>query len=626
MKRPLLLMICVFFLTACGGGDSPPAPTPPPAPIFHPITSDGEGFFSTSTKKLFMNWSAVSGATAYQLFEDNGTGTTSTQVGINIPAPITSTELPNIEVDTYGWQKTKYTVKACASGLCSVFSNEQTALSAMVSAIPYIKASDTNAKHSFGASIALSGDGNTLAIGASGEDSETTTITGAVYLFTKVGTTWAQQQVPLKASNAEAGDQFGHAVSLSHDGLTLAVGAIGESSATTTINGDQADNTATASGAVYLFSRTATTTWAQHTYLKASNADEDDRFGHAISLSRDGNTLAIGATGESSTTTTINGDQSDNGASNAGAVYLFTKVETTWTQQAYLKASNAEEGDFFGGAVSLNGDGHTLAVGAANEASAYSGINSTGQSSDGASNAGAVYLFVRSGTTWSQQAYIKASNPDAEDQFGNSLSLSANGNTLAVGATGEDSAASGTRNGANTDGQASDLADDAGAVYIFARAGVDWSQQSYIKASNPATQTVTDTGVEYIGGGALGSSVSLSVDGNTLAVGATGEKSNAVAIGGNQENDESDGSGAVYLFNRSADATWSQKAYIKASNTELDAGEAPGQADSFGVSVSLSGDGKMLAVGANGEDSNALGINGDIMNNGAIDSGAVYLY
>jgi len=265
-------------------------------------------------------------------------------------------------------------------------------------------------------------------------------------------------------------------------------------------------------------------------YVKASNTDEDDGFGTLVSLSGDGNTLAVGAPGEDSNATGIDGNQADNSASHAGAVYVFTRSGVTWFQQAYVKASNTDADDAFGWSVSLSGDGNTLAVGAWDEGSNATGIDGN-QADNSAFQSGAVYVFTRSGVTWTQQAYVKASNTDADDSFGRSVSLSGDGNTLAVGAWREDSNATGI------DGnQADNSAGDSGAVYVFTRSGVTWSQQAYVKASNPGA------------GDGFGDALSLSGDGNTLAVGSGNEESNATGIDGNQADNSSNDAGAVYLY------------------------------------------------------------------------------
>jgi len=135
---------------------------------------------------------------------------------------------------------------------------------------------------------------------------------------------------------------------------------------------------------------------------------------------------------------------------------VFTRSSGVWTQQAYLKASNAAIVDKFGRSVSLSGD--TLAVGANLESSAASGVNGD-QGSDAATYSGAVYVFTRSSGVWTQQAYLKASNTGFYDAFSASVSLS--GDTLAVGATQEDGAASGV----NRD-QSGNAAPDSGAIYV----------------------------------------------------------------------------------------------------------------------------------------------------------------
>jgi ABC-type transporter Mla maintaining outer membrane lipid asymmetry permease subunit MlaE len=134
------------------------------------------------------------------------------------------------------------------------------------------------------------------------------TDSGAVYVFTRTGSTWAQQAY-VKASNTGAGDYFGTSVALSTDGSALALGAYLEDSSATGVNGNQADNSASASGAVYVFNHTGSM-WAQQAYVKASNTGAGDYFGTSVALSADGSTLAVGAYVEGSNTTGVNGNQS----------------------------------------------------------------------------------------------------------------------------------------------------------------------------------------------------------------------------------------------------------------------------------------------------------------------------
>jgi hypothetical protein len=472
----------------------------------------------------------------------------------------------------------------------------------------YVKASNTDAADYFGYAIALSADGSTLAVGAHNEDSSATGVggdqtsnaastAGAVYIYTRAGAGWSQQAY-VKGSNTDAGDAFGLSLALSADGATLAVAAFGEDSNATGIGGDQSNNSASDGGAVYVYSR-AGTAWSQQAYVKASNTGAGDRFGTSLALSADGATLAVGADHEASSATGIGGNQTNNDATSAGAVYLYSRAGATWSQQAYVKSSNTDAGDYFGVSLALSADGSTLAVGAYHEASSATGIGGD-QANDSASWAGAVYVYTRVGATWSQQAYVKASNTGASDRFGSSVALSADGATLAVGAVYEDSNATGIGGD-----QSNNSASDGGAVYVYIRSGVVWTQQAYVKASN------TGTGDQF------GWRVAVSADGSTLAVSAPTEDSNATGIGGNQTNNSASEAGAVYVYTR-AGAAWSPQAYVKASNT--------GAGDWFGSSLALSADGATTAVGAFGENSNATGIGGDQTNNTASGAGAVYVY
>ena len=585
-----LLISCVvvigfLFVSGCGGGSGG---------SIGPASAPSVTLSITGCKQLHLEWDAVANADHYRVLESPD-GSTDFAVMSSASHILTTSITLNIPVHKTDWVNTQYIVEACNAGdTITVPSAGQGLGQALsVAATGYFKASNTEANDQFGYSVALSADGNTLAVGAYAEDN----FSGAVYLFSRSGTIWTQQAF-IKASNTQTNDQFGYSVALSADGHTLAVGANVEESSATGINNGQADNGASDAGAVYIFFRSGTT-WTQQAYIKASNTGAGDYFGYSVTLCDDGNTLAVGAREEESSATGINGDQADNGASNAGAVYIFSRSGTTWTQQAYIKASNTEAYDYFGISVALTADGNTLAVGGYREASNATGIDGNQDNND-ASNAGAVYIFSRSGTTWTQQAYIKASNTEANDRFGASVTLSADGNSLAVGAYAEDSSATGI----NSD-QADNGAIDSGAVYIFSRSGTTWTQLAYIKASN--TEANDNFGV----------SVTLSADGNTLAVGAYDEDSSATGINSGQAENDASNAGAVYIFSRSG-TTWTQQAYIKASNTEA--------YDYFGISVALTADGNTLAIGAFAEDSSATGINSDQADNGANGAGAVYLY
>ncbi|MDG2303992.1 MAG: FG-GAP repeat protein [Candidatus Binatia bacterium] len=261
-----------------------------------------------------------------------------------------------------------------------------------------------------------------------------------------------QQAAYLKASNTESPDSFGASVAISGD--TIVVGAKFEDSAATGVNGDQSDNSESSSGAAYVFERSGGG-WLQQAYLKASNTERYDSFGASVAIS--GDTIVVGARSEDSAATGVNGDQSDNSAYASGAAYVFERSGVTWSQQAYLKASNTEAEDHFGSNVAISGD--TIVVGAWGEDSAATGVNGD-QSDNSAAYTAAAYVFERSGVTWSQQAYLKASNTEGYDYFGRSVTIS--GDTIVVGAPGEASAATGV-NGNHSDNSES----SSGAAYVF---------------------------------------------------------------------------------------------------------------------------------------------------------------
>jgi hypothetical protein len=171
--------------------------------------------------------------------------------------------------------------------------------------------------------------------------------------------------------------------------------------------------------------------------------------------------MAVGAHLEDSAATGINGSQTDNTQDEAGAVYVFVRVGTTWSQQAYVKASNTGFHDWFGFAIALNGNGNTLVVGTSMEDSNATGINGN-QADDSAASAGAAYRFTRSGSTWTQDRYIKASNTTQGDVFGRNIALNASGSALVIGACDEDSNATGINGN-----QANNTLSNSGAAYII---------------------------------------------------------------------------------------------------------------------------------------------------------------
>jgi hypothetical protein len=353
----------------------------------------------------------------------------------------------------------------------------------------------------FGQSVSISGD--TVICGAVYEDT-TASNAGAAYIYTRSGTTWTQQQL-IQSSDIAASDYFGRGVGIDSD--TVVVGAYAENAGS--------DN----SGSAYVFTRSGTT-WTQQAKLVASDAQANDNFGVSVAIS--GDTLIAGAYLE------------DTGGDGSGAAYVFTRSGTTWTQQQKLVASDAAASDYFGWSVSISGD--TVIVGAYKE-------------DTGTTDAGAAYIFTRSGTTWSQQQKIQASDRGAYDYFGYSVAIS--DDTVIAGAVYDD----GSGNDANV-----------GSAYIFTRSGTTWSQQQKIMASD------NDHSDEF--GTAVG------INGDVVIVGA------ASAKGPSWESS----AGAAYIFTRDG-TTWTQDKIITASDLAAN--------DAFGNSVAIDSD--TIVVAAYGE-------------------------
>jgi hypothetical protein len=250
-------------------------------------------------------------------------------------------------------------------------------------------------------------------------------------------------------------------------------------------------------------------------YFKASNTGVTDNFGGAgISLSQDGNTLAVAADFEDSNSNIINSGEANDSAIAACAVYMFINNNGAWEQQAYIKAVNAGAEYLFDEAISLSDDGNTLAVGAFDEDSSTTGINNP-TPDDNLPDSGAAYVFTRTASIWSQQAFIKGSDLSESDIFGSDLSLSSDGNQLAVG----------SRFGNNLQGSA----------YLFSPIQGNWSELSTLGASNPQQ---TDS---------FGGRVEISGDGMAIAIGASEEDSTTNTVNG-IPNEGGNGNGAVYLY------------------------------------------------------------------------------
>lgn len=395
----------------------------------------------------------------------------------------------------------------------------------------YLKSPAPDADDRFGTSVAISGD--LIVIGAPEEDSNAIGVggnplnnaaaqSGAAFVYRRTGGAW-QFEAYLKPSNTVGGTvgKFGQAVAI--DGTTIAVGALAEDGTGSGANPAQVanGNQAGDSGAAYVFVRTGTT-WTQQAYLKGFASDPGDQFGCALDI--DGDLLAVGARNEDGNGVGTSGDPANDSVFASGAVFTFVRNGTTWSTDAYIKASNREVGDEFGSCVAL--DGELLAVTALFEDSLAAGVDGN-QLDNSAQNSGAVYAFARVGGQWIQEGYIKASNPETDDLFGESLAL--HDGLLLVGTSLEDSAAAGL-DAAQGNGGFS-----VGAAYLYTRVDGVWFHSRYMKASNARNS------------GLFGSGVGISPLG--IVVAGAGYSSGSTGINGSQGSiGNFAGHGAVYTF------------------------------------------------------------------------------
>jgi len=315
-----------------------------------------------------------------------------------------------------------------------------------------INASNYGFDDNFGWAVAI--DGDVAMVSAIFQDT-TVANSGSVYEFTRSGSTWTQQQ-EIQSSDIQNNDQFGHDIAL--DGNYMIVGVPEE------------DTGAAQAGSAYIFLNT--TTWTQQQKLQKSGTKTNlDRFG--VSVDIDGTSCIIGAT------------RDNTARSGKGNAYVFTRSGTTWTQQQELSASDEGNGDYFGWSVAIKGD--TCVVGAYNEAA-------------GGTDAGAAYVFTRSGSTWTEQQKLVASDASAGDEFGYRVAVNDDENLIMVSAP--------EAPGADT---------STGAIYVFTLVGSIWTEQQILTASDAQNSDVFGRAME--------------LDGTTLAVGAHLEDTTQTSAG-----------------------------------------------------------------------------------------------
>jgi hypothetical protein len=360
--------------------------------------------------------------------------------------------------------------------------------------IAKLLASDGATGDQLGISVAV--DGDTAVIGASADDNSGSN-SGSAYVFVRSAGVWTEQQ-KLTASDGATTDLFG--VSVAVDGDTAVIGAL--------FDDDNGNN----SGSAYVFTRSGTS-WTQQAKLIASDGAAEDVFGESVAV--DGDTAVIGARLDD-----------DNGAA-SGSAYVFIRSGTTWAQQAKLAAGDAAALDRFGLPVAVDVD--TAVIGAHLD-------------NDNGGNSGSAYVFTRSGTTWTQQQKLTASDGVASDFFGISVAMEAD--TAVIGASGDD-----------------DNGSSSGSAYVFTRSATTWTEQAKLSASDGAASDQFGRPV--------------AVDADTAVIGAR------------FNDDDGTDSGSAYVFTRSAGA-WTEQQKLTASDGATN--------DFFGISVAV--DGNTVIIGA----------------------------
>lgn len=316
-----------------------------------------------------------------------------------------------------------------------------------------LTANDGEADDAFGSYVAISGD--TAVVGAFGDRVGTNVNQGSAYVFVRSGSSWSLQQ-KLTAADGAANDFFGRAVAIAGDSVV-----VGSSSADVGANVDQ--------GAAYVFFRSGTT-WAQQAKLVAGDAASTDYFGDSVAISAD--TVVVGATEDA------------NGANiQQGSAYVFTRTGTAWSQQAKLTAGDGTAFDYFGFSVTV--DANTAVIGTLQDVGA-------------SFQQGSAYVFVRSGTTWTQQQKLLAGDGSANDSFGNSVFIL--GDTVMIGAAGD-------TNGANV---------RQGSAYLYTRSGTSWTQSQKLVATDGTSDDSFGAGVAFTQNAAVVGSIGDTVGGNAL--------------------------------------------------------------------------------------------------------------
>lgn len=589
-----LSALLALFLAGCGGQPAPEVaadeaaePEAPAPPSTFAITAS-----LSSVKLLTLAWPVAQPVDTAQVLEDP-----------DGPGPLPETELAQVAaadgqatVDIFlptAIQAT-YRVALCLGGSC--VHSEPLALSGTLeAAMGLIKAQQVVRRASFGEAVALSRNGQVLAVGAPTETVDATSDmgapeVGAVHLYEKTHAGPWMFRTRVLAPSPDHGDKFGLALALSEDGSVLAVGAP-EMDAMGTADGG-ANNAGSDTGGVFVFKRVADA-WPLSAFVQGSGASDGDWFGGSVDLSDDGETLAVGATQLGK----LFADPSRD-----GKTFVFQDQGGSWVEQALLRDDNLLSGNAFGQAVALSADGNTLAVGDPRDKSPGTGVHAAPLTTSDGSNRGAVHLFARTVDTWARTTYVKAPRDIGSAHFGHSVDLDATAQTLLIGAPQADLDPSGTFEDS--------VYSNSGAALVYSAGPGGWSFAAMLRAPAPVASD------------RFGSVVALSGDGRTATAGAYLQDDVGVGVGGPGTGLTSSELGAAYVF-MATGGSWGPAVVLKPSDMVGTSGTWHGR------SVALSGDGRTLAVGASAHDGDAAGIQADpTLPQGlsGANSGAVYLY
>jgi hypothetical protein len=421
---------------------------------------------------------------------------------------------PQIILSNTSTSAVVFLMPGTSNGTISVSSGTGTATSAgtfTVTATPYpyfqqgSKRTGTGASGAAqqGTAVAISADGNTAIVGGPTDNSSA----GAAWIFVRNGSTWSQQGSKLVGTGATGAAKQGTSVAISADGNTAVLGG-------------PTDNMG--AGAVWVFTRTGGVWTQQGSKLTGSGAVGAAQRGTSVSVSADGNTIAVGGLGDNSY---------------AGAAWIFTRTGGVWMQQGGKLVGTGATGTARQGcSVSLSSDGKTLMSGGYNDST----------------RKGAAWVFTQSGGVWTQQgAKLVGSGSSSDSYQGWSVALSANGNTAAIGGPNDNTLK--------------------GAVWIFTRNSGVWSQQG---------NKIVGTG--SVGSSRQGSSVAVSADGNTLVEGGYGDNGNRGAMWvytrngstWNQQGSKLTGSGSIGLAKQGTSIALSSTGSTAALGGPTDASNA----------------------------------------------------